>query len=208
MRKLIFILTFVGCSSDAKPAPDAAATATPLTQDCPTYCSAIATACTGDNAQYSAAVDSMNCAKTCAKFPVGTADDKSGDTLGCRLYHVQNAMMPGNAATHCPHAGPGGAALDATTGTCGASACADFCALEVAVCGTKDAGGANAQYQNAAACMTACAGFAKTPAYNAAAVPGDTFACRLYHLTNAAVSDMAAQTHCMHTASPAPAVCK
>jgi hypothetical protein len=205
MRKLIFILALIGCSDDNKATPDAAVTT--LTQDCPTYCSAIAAACTGDNQQYSTAATSQNCAKTCALFPVGAATDKSGDTLGCRLYHTQNAAIAGNAALHCPHAGPGGAAVDATTGTCGDNACADFCALEVKVCGTIDAGGANAQYQNQAACMSSCATFTKTPAYSAATTSGNTFACRLYHITNAAVDAPSAATHCKHTGPTPTAAC-
>jgi len=203
MRKLIFILALIGCSSDDKKVTVDAASVPALTQDCPTYCSAIAAACTGDNAQYSTATTSMNCAATCALFPKGTAADTSGDTLGCRLYHIQNVTKTGDAATHCPHAGPGGAKVDAATGTCGASACADFCALEVAVCGTKDANGANAQYQNTADCMSSCANFTKTPAYNATTQSGNTFACRLYHVTNAAVDTASAANHCKHT-GPTP----
>jgi hypothetical protein len=205
MRKLIFILALIGCSDDNKATVDASMTVAPLTQDCPTYCSAIATACTGDNQQYDPAM--QNCAKTCALFPKGTAADTSGDTLGCRLYHIQNVTKTGDAATHCPHAGPGGAKVDAATGTCGASACADFCALEVAVCGTVDAGGAKPQYQNLAACMSSCATFATTPAYSAASKSGTTFACRLYHITNAAVDAASATAHCPHTGPTPTAAC-
>ena len=203
MRKLIFILALIGCSDGNKATVDASMTVAPLTQDCPTYCSAIATACTGDNQQYSTAATSTNCSATCALFAKGTAADTSGDTLGCRLYHIQNVTKTGDAATHCPHAGPGGAKVDAATGTCGASACADFCALEVAVCGTKDANGANAQYQNTADCMSSCATFTKTPAYSAATTSGATFACRLYHVTNAATTPANAAIHCQHT-GPTP----
>jgi hypothetical protein len=208
MRKLIFILALFGCSDDNKATIDASMTVAPLTQDCPTYCSAIATACTGDNAQYSAATDSMNCIKTCALFPKGTADDKTGNTLGCRLYHTQNAAMPGNAALHCPHAGPGGAAISTAAtqpSTCG-DACTSFCALEIAACGSLDTpiAGVPAQYQNAAACMTACGGgttgFNKSKTYVGVPTPtGDSLACRLYHVTNAAISMTNAVAHCPHT---------
>jgi hypothetical protein len=220
MRTLISFLAVVGCAlaacSDDKPAAvDAPTTVEPLAQNCTTYCSAIETACTGANAQYAAA-PATNCSATCAEFPVGTAQDTSGNTLGCRLYHTQNVTKTGDAATHCPHAGPAGAKVDAAAGTCG-DACTNFCALEVKTCGTTDAPltGITPQYQNAAACMTACAAFSKTTQYTAAATTGDSLACRLYHVTNAALNaaksppDLtAASTHCGHSAATATAPCK
>lgn len=30
----------------------------------------------------------------------------SGNNLACRLYHATNALLPGNAALHCPHTAP------------------------------------------------------------------------------------------------------
>jgi len=227
------MLVLVGCSSsapakvpdagttDTNPAVDAAtADATPpLALDCGTYCSAIATACpAGANQQYNPAL--MNCMQTCAKFTAGTQADTSGDTLGCRNYHIQNITVRNMSPdTHCAHAGPGGAAVDATTPVCG-DPCANFCKLEVATCGTIAAPNANVTvpngacgspadsnancfYQDEADCVAKCANFVKTPAYSAATTSGSTFACRLYHITNAAVSNTAAGTHCQHT-GPAP----
>ena len=43
--------------------------------------------------------------------------------------------------------------------------------------------------------MTACAAFPTTPAYNAGVTGGDSFACRLYHLTAASGDPV---THCPH----------
>jgi hypothetical protein len=136
----------------------------------------------------------MNCATTCDKIPKGAATDMSMNTLGCRLYHIQNITVRNMAAaTHCAHAGPVGAAIDATAGVCG-DPCTNFCALEAATCT-----GANSQFADTTTCMTACAAFTKTPAYSAATTSGNTFACHYYHLTNAAVSAAAATTHCPHT---------
>jgi hypothetical protein len=207
---------------DAPPTIDAAIDAparVPLAQDCNTYCTHIATACpAGANQQYNPTL--QNCMGTCAKFPVGTATDATGNTRGCRIWHVQNIELGMPADTHCAHAGPGGAALSAAApGVCG-DACTSFCKLEVTVCGTLDAPNANITvpagscgspagtntncfYQNEADCVTKCNAFVKTPLYSAATTSGATLACRLYHITNAAVSDTAAGTHCQHT-GPAP----
>jgi hypothetical protein len=192
----------------------------PLAQDCNTYCTHIATACpAGANQQYNPTL--MNCMQTCAKFPVGTATDAAGNTRGCRIWHVQNIELGQPADTHCPHAGPGGAVLSAAApGVCG-DACTSFCKLEVTICGTKDApnpnvtpggncGGAaptDCLYQNEADCVTKCNLFTKTPLYSATTTSGNTLACRLYHITNAAVSDAAAVTHCQHTAPTPVAAC-
>lgn len=228
MRHLLLIsLALAACGDsnnktvDAAPPADMAIDTTPpLALDCGTYCSSIATACpAGANQQYNPAL--MNCMQTCAKFTPGTQADTSGNTLGCRNYHIQNITVKGMSPdVHCAHAGPAGNALAATQPVCG-DACQNFCKLEVATCGTLDAPNANVTvptgacgnaagepstkcfYQNEADCVAKCANFTKTPAYSATTTSGNTFACRMYHITNAAVSNTAANTHCQHT-GPAP----
>jgi hypothetical protein len=199
MRTLLltFALGFVACSDSTTTTDGTAA----VTQDCPTYCSEIQANCTGANAQYPAETTNAHCLAACASFPMGTAADKTGNTLGCRIYHAgAPAIM--DAATHCVHAGPGGDKTSvAAPGTCG-DACTSFCTLEIKACGvTGDAGG-NGQYADMNACMTACGGFEKTHLY-AITASGDSLACRLYHATNAAISGNAT-AHCPHTAA-APA---
>lgn len=197
---LLLTLTLVACgdsgttSSDGPPA---------VTQDCPTYCTEIQTNCTGANAQYPTEATNAHCLAACASFPMGTAADKTGNTLGCRIYHAGAPSMM-TPTTHCVHAGPGGDLTSAAApGTCG-DACTSFCTLEIKACGlTGDAGG-NGQYASAAACMTACAGFDKAHLYGLTA-SGDSLACRLYHATNAAITGNAT-AHCPHTAAvPGPA---
>jgi hypothetical protein len=147
------------------------------------------TNCTGANAQYLAMA---NCMNACAAFgwPTGTAADVAGNTLGCHDYHAHAAAT--GASTHCPHAGPLGA------GVCGTSNCDDFCAADVAVCGTI-------AYPSLANCLTSCAAFTdmSTPALAAAS---GQLACRIYHLTNAAASG-AAGGHCPHTSMSGGGVC-
>lgn len=50
--------------------------------------------------------DAAACETECATWTAGCMGDTSGDTLGCREYHLGAAAM--DAATHCPHAGPDG----------------------------------------------------------------------------------------------------
>jgi hypothetical protein len=84
---------------------------------------------------------------------------------------------------------------------CG-DACTSFCSLEISICGSLDAPltGIPAQYQNMAACLTACGNFNKSKPLVAGATnsSGDSLACRIYHTTNAAISGNAAM-HCPHT---------
>lgn len=205
MRTLLLLsLVLAGCSdnSNNKPPVDAAVTpdaAALLTLDCATYCTHLQADCTGANAQISMA----NCMGTCAAFPPGTQADTSGNTLGCRNYHLQNIEVRGmSAATHCPHAGPIGSLAADATAVCGTSACDDFCAMQTKVCGTDAAPvtGVTNRYTDLAACKTACMGFTKTPEASPTVTSGNTFACRVYHLTNAAAATgTGINTHCGHT---------
>ena len=156
---------------------------------CPDYCTAIQKNCVSDatnkNAQYG---EEKACLGICAHFDVGMSADTMGDTLGCREYHAGAAAM--DAKTHCPHAGPLGG------GMCATSDCAAFCKLAVAVCGTQP----TPPYADEAACMTACAAFTdtKTIPYDATITSGDSLACRTYHLTVASEDAASATTHCVH----------
>lgn len=216
MRTSLFIiLALAACGDDggkvtpdAKPPIDAPpamidAPPTTVTLDCPTYCTEIQANCIGTNAQYP---DAAHCTATCAKFPPGALADMANNTLGCRIYHAgaPSMAMP---VLHCPHAGPGGgliaplAAGAAEDAHC-SSACANFCKLETAICT-----GTNSQYTDEATCLTACATFDRATPYSATSTTGNTLACRLYHLTNAATSDANATTHCKHTQATPTAPC-
>jgi hypothetical protein len=174
---------------DASTGPDAAAAPT-----CAAYCTAIAANCTTVPQFPAATVSTDLCMATCAKFPPGTAADRSGNTLGCRAYHATAAAgSAANATTHCPHAGPTGGEV------CG-MACESFCSTVLASCT-----GVNAQYGgDMTTCMTACGGYAKTRPFSPSATGGNDFACRMYHATAAAAN---AGTHCKHTAADGGGVC-
>lgn len=148
---------------------------------CADYCATIATSCTGAETQWG---NLEFCMASCAAFPPGTAADTTTNTLGCRTYHAGAAA--GDPATHCVHAGPGGA------NACGSN-CEGFCAIGMAACPDK--------WADAAACMTACAGFDDSEKYDATDIAGNTLACRLYHATAASVD---AATHCGHIGGDSP----
>lgn len=172
---------------------------------CEAFCDAESAVCgfaVGDDVKFA---DQQNCWDLCGAWPAGASGDTSGDSLGCREYHVHAAAgsAAGAATTHCPHTyDDGGAAptqyqmmSDAGDGVCG-NGCDQFCTLVMATCT-----GANAQYgSDMTTCTDACAtwpyGTRGEAAYN-------TFSCRYYHAW-AAVD--APATHCPHTAV-ASAVC-
>lgn len=209
MRTLLLLsLVLVGCSDDKTnntPPADAAVdapTVAPLALDCATYCTHLAADCKDANAQLNPA----NCMGTCMAFPPGTQADISGNTLGCRNYHLQNIEVRNMPATlHCPHTGPIGGLAAGATSVCGTSPCDDFCEIQTKVCGTNAnpvAGvAADHRYADLDACKAACANFTKTPEASPTVQSGNTFACRIYHLTNAAAQTTPTGTnaHCGHT---------
>jgi hypothetical protein len=153
---------------------------------CDAYCKQINENCVGDDNQY---IDEASCKGVCAHFAPGKEGDTSGDTLGCRVYH-SGAPSIMDANVHCPHAGPLG------DGICSESNCDSFCSLAVAICGDQ----AMPPYASKQACLTACAGFVGTDQvpYNTTVLTGDSLACRMYHLTVAAIAPDLAQVHCQH----------
>jgi hypothetical protein len=170
---------------------------TSVALDCTSYCNGVMAACTGANQQYATVAECMN---ACAFFPTGTAADTTGNTLGCRVYHTGLAgSLP---QPHCWHAGPFG------LGACG-STCDNFCALTLGWCGPDAGIEAGAPYPSAAACASACPGFALVDggadagisAYSATGpAGGNTLDCRMYHLGYALQSAVLQQVHCPHTA--------
>ncbi|HEY0476390.1 MAG TPA: hypothetical protein VGD37_02650 [Kofleriaceae bacterium] len=229
MRNLLLLLALVAACGgddkktvDAAPPADVAIDTATVALTCQNYCTQVMTNCTAANAQYS---DMAHCLGSCATFPVGTstANDSTGNTLGCRTYH-SGAPAVANAALHCPHAGPPGEAIAAASpGFCsGGDLCATFCAEQIKTCGSTDApisiGGTaiTPQYKNQAACESVCkngdpaatptaiAPFDKTHPYGPTA-SGASLACRFNHWTNAASNAAAGnaagtQQHCNHSA--------
>jgi hypothetical protein len=152
----------------------------PTDPKCSDYCTTIVGACTGSNEQYQTA---DQCLHTCADMR--RTDAVSTNTVACRLSHAGFAATV-DAVTHCPHAGPAG------DGVCGAN-CESFCSLAASACT-----GGNQQYATLSDCTNACNNFTMTPPrYTSASVTGNTFGCRMFHLTLATIDPV---THCPHIA--------
>lgn len=195
MKTCLLLLVVAACGSDsstidAKPTGGSDAKvfmdAAPQPATCSTYCSTITSACTGaTNSQYGSMV---TCIASCAHFPVGTAGEQSGDTLQCRAYHANAALV--DPATHCVHAGPSGGSV------CG-TPCQGFCDMAVAECPT--------QYPAAAGCATTCGGMTAGSAFDSSIQSGNTVSCRVYHATAASTDPT---THCPHIAAPSAPPCQ
>ena len=66
---------------------------------CEKFCADEATTCSGDLKQYA---NSATCLSDCNGYTLGEAEDTSGNTLYCRIYHL-NAAATMSAMMHCPH---------------------------------------------------------------------------------------------------------
>ncbi len=151
---------------------------------CSEYCGLIGDHCEDGLAQYGG--DSL-CESTCAGMPPGSPGDELGNSASCRSFHAVLAAR--DPETHCPHAGPAGA------GTCGAN-CESFCTLALNLCE-----GDLSVYTGTEDCIQACEGFEPEPLYSADVPDGDTFACRVRHLTLASLQP---EVHCSHLGPDSP----
>jgi hypothetical protein len=148
---------------------------------CEDYCTLVMRNCQGAVAQYP---DLSTCMSTCESMPIGDDGARAGNSIECRTFWA--AISEGNMAD-CVKAGPGGA------GTCGTN-CESFCASTLEIC--SDVPGVTPPYDSAAECMGACNGYSMTEVFDASDISGNTFACRLYHMTAASSDPL---THCQHT---------
>ena len=94
---------------------------------CDDYCEAYPTVCSGELSSYP---DPETCLSQCRQWPVGTADDREGDSLGCRRYHLTLAAM-WNVGVNCARASPSGAD---TCRSVDPSICTQYCTLFIGNC--------------------------------------------------------------------------
>jgi hypothetical protein len=138
--------------------------------------------CVDDNQLYAS---DETCLRTCSLFPaLGSAEDATGNTVGCRLHHAELARETKEPPDHCPKAGPGG------SGTCGDD-CELYCDLVARVC----EGLLPPDLQTPSDCLQTCNGLARAPTYSITADNTATLDCRLFHVTNASFDP---ETHCPH----------
>ncbi len=147
---------------------------------CADYCAKALTNCKGELELYP---NLEFCLAVCQALPPGERTDTSGNTVGCRLHFAQSAASV-EKELNCSAAGPGG------NGICGDN-CESWCTLEASVCPSI--------YASTEDCLAACQTFPSLGSYNDT-IPtqtGNSFECRLYHVTAAAGID--AMLHCPHT---------
>jgi hypothetical protein len=188
---LALVLVLPGCFEDiTNPEPQdtegseestaAADSTTGEPSVCPEYCSLMRDLCTADFQQYTS--DAI-CAAVCEAYPPGSSEDQLGNTAACRRFQAVQASE--NAAGFCGAAGPTG------NGVCGAE-CESFCGLAMDLCT-----GELAQWPDVPSCITDCMQFPTDAMYNASVTEGDSYACRVYHLT---VASLDPDVHCPHIA--------
>jgi len=188
------------------------------TTDCATYCNLVAATpiCGGFTGM--GFRDANGCLAVCSALAssvnpnlgnqsydfAGQINATSGNTMACRLYHLQVANSS-NSLFHCSHASLHGNL------TCGATPidyCGTYCVLQGAFCSENYAVGAGAF--NPIYCATQCLGLQYTsnlvmPHTQA----GDNINCRLYH-AGAAYDRQAvpgSYVHCAHSSYLGGNVC-
>jgi hypothetical protein len=203
--------------------------AQPTATDCTAFCTDYNATCMGLAAANDIYTDMTACQDECLKFPndqncvdgVDATLCASGNSWGCRRYHLNVAMVAGNEVTHCPHTTPLSSptstitATDALTGTVCKTTynalnstgqnglVADFCNQVTSACG---------EWLNTLD-MAKCISYFYwiTEATNVASYPDGTnrkfplpningvgLPCRRYHAQVARGSPAAATDHCKH----------
>jgi len=151
---------------------------------CPEYCGLVQDICTEDREQYQS---EEICLGVCEALPQGDPDDQLGNSAQCRRFQTLQATE--DPDSFCRAAGPTG------NDTCGA-ACETFCGLATELC-TGDM----AQWPDVPSCVVDCMQFPNDVDYNSMVISGDSYACRMYHLTVAALDPV---VHCPHIGLDSP----
>jgi len=138
-----------------------------------------------------------HCVAICNSLPVGTVEDTAVNTLGCRNYHIDFAILDGNADAldHCQHSGNAGGAQ------CG-DWCDSYCAQQLEVCPSA--------FETNDACLAACEnfdGFDSDDYTLYSADSADNMQCRLYHVGASSFDPDNAAAHCDHSSTDGGGVC-
>ena len=160
---------------------------------CEDYCHIAMTACTGDHSVYES---ERQCLAVCAVLNKGNVADaaQQNDSVACRKVHAYNAVMHADQATHCPHAGPGGAQV------CGDD-CPAYCTMLQAGCGEEFTEAFGDTRDAAGNCESDC-NQRKGPerlsfdVESAPAAESNPIACGLLHAARALDDPKGAPTHC------------
>jgi len=162
------------------------------TPDCTAYCTNITGSCTGAFIQYT---NMAHCMAMCGAWPVGTDNDTSGNTLGCRAYH--SGAVASLGTDHCHHAGPSGSDLKTNAPICGTQ-CEAYCSIMLHKPGCNDTLRA---FNSMAECVNACPLFESNMTKYYDNANGNNLQCRIYHAKVAFSGGQSTlDTHCQHAA--------
>ncbi len=154
-------------------APDVGGTCVAFDLSCESYCTLMPTVCDGRNPYDSP----ETCLAECGQWPVGTADDVTGDSLGCRLNALDQAADNWNPDVNCRRAWP------SSDGTCrdpDAPDCATYCMAFIGNCQeplVTNGLGALA-FQNAEDCEPICGSWYPGTVEQE---PQNSVGCRVFH---------------------------
>lgn len=154
---------------------------------CDEYCTTVMANCTGEHAVYQSL---PTCQGVCAELAPGSRDDRSGNTVGCRLRNAINAKDLAEPADHCPVAGPGG------FGVCG-SDCESYCLLFSKICDAAF----GQKFEDAVACQLECGTLPSLGPFDQSQSSGENLNCRLWHVSAASVEP---GPHCPHASGEGP----
>lgn len=155
---------------------------------CRDYCDVVMENCTGAYQVYG---NRIQCLHLCSVMAPGSEGEVEGNTVQCRLTNARLAAETVEPASHCPQAGPGGAAAD--PGVSCTTNCEGLCAGMLQICPE--------QYLSLSACLADCGSVPDLGGYDLSTGQGATVQCRLFHLGAAAA---APASHCGHAAGETP----
>lgn len=165
---------------------------------CREYCDVVLANCVGSFQVYA---NRVQCLNLCRVMTPGSAGELTGNTVQCRLGNARLALETAEPESHCPQAGPGGAAApvpaesggEALAGLSCSTNCEGLCSAMLAICPE--------QYTSLPGCLAECGGVPDLGGYNISVGQGNSVQCRLFHLGAAAA---APDPHCLHAAGASP----
>lgn len=134
---------------------------------CQSYCNNAATTCKGDNQLFTSL---SQCQSACLKYPItGRDGDTKGDSVQCRLYHLDAAKS--DPTIHCKHASPDG--FGVCTDNVAPTPCEQYCGQIQEACDSE----LTRQYSSQDDCKSKCPLFRENGTLGDRS--GDTIQCRI-----------------------------
>lgn len=154
------VCVFSGCPEPAE------------SDSCTTYCDQVFDVCNGSNEIFESR---QSCLNACSGYAQsGNVGDTEGNTVQCRLQHLEYAVEFNLPEVHCPHAAADGGGECVNT----QDPCNLYCASVAEACNLDS----TRQYESNAACLNACQSFGR------GGMKGDvtenTISCRMTFLND------------------------